>query len=156
MNTGGHRHVGWLHADDIEFDARSSDKRSALKAVAGRLARRHGGSERVLFDALWERELLGSTGLGHGVALPHARLPGLAHPIGALLRLNRAVAFDAPDDKPVELVIGLLLPQRDPERQLALLAHIAGLLSDDRVRQALLQATDPSAVATMLAHGLPG
>ena len=155
MNAHDRRHVGWLQVDDIELDARSTDKRSTLEAVARQLARRHGGNPQTIFVALSDRELLGSTGLGHGVALPHARLPGLEHPIGVLLRLHRAVAFDAPDDKPVDLVIGLLLPQRAPERQLALLGRIAGLLSDAHVRQALRQARDAPAVVTMLGHGPP-
>jgi len=145
----------WLHPDDIELDVRLPNKRMALEALSGRLAARQGGSRQAVFQALWERETLGSTGLGHGVALPHARLPGLATPIAAFLRLHQAIPFDAPDDKPVGLVLGLLLPRRDPQRQLQLLAHIAWLFSDARIREQIAQVDDAQTVAKIFAGGPP-
>jgi PTS system nitrogen regulatory IIA component len=144
----------WLQPDDIELDVRLPNKRMTLEALARHLAARHGGDPHAVFVALWEREALGSTGLGHGVALPHARLPGLKTPIGAFLRLHQAIAFDAPDDKPVALVLGLLLPRQEPQRQLELLAHIAGLLSEARFREEVGQADDAHIVAKLFA-GVP-
>jgi PTS system nitrogen regulatory IIA component len=143
----------WLRADDIELDVRLPHKRTALEVLARRLAGRHGGNPQAVFDALWDRERLGSTALGHGVAVPHARLAGLNAPIGAFLRLERGIPFDAPDDKPVNLVIGLLLPQRDPQRQLHLLAYIAGLFSEARFREQVEQAADSQAAAALLGPG---
>lgn len=143
----------WLQADDIELDVRSPDKRVALAALARRLAAQCGGEPQTVFHALWEREGLGSTGLGHGVALPHARLAGLLLPVTVFHRLQPAIAFDAPDGKPVGLVLALLLPLRESQRHLKLFAHIAGLLSEAQFREELAQAEDPHAVARLFARG---
>jgi PTS system nitrogen regulatory IIA component len=144
----------WLRADDVELDFRGVDKRTTLAALARRLAARAGASSQEVFDALWDRETLGSTGLGHGVALPHARLAGLGHPIAAFLRLNRAIDFDAPDGKPVDLVLGLLMQRNEPQRQLDLLARFAGLLSDPRFREQIARADNPETVARLFERGL--
>ena len=143
----------WLSADDVELDVRLADKRTSLATLARRLAARRGGSSQEVLDALWDRETLGSTGVGHGVALPHARLAGLSEPIGALLRLHRAIDFDAPDGKPVDLILGLLLPRGEPQRQLDFLARIAGLLADARFREQLARAGRAETVAKLLERG---
>jgi PTS system nitrogen regulatory IIA component len=150
-----HDPTNWLQADDVELDVRSANKRVALEALARCLAARTGGNPQAVFDALWEREKLGSTGLGHGVALPHARLPGLQAPIAAFQRLQRAIPYEAPDDKPVSLVLALLLPSEKPQQQLQLLAHIAGLLSDARFREEVAQADDAQAIASLFVRGSP-
>ena len=144
----------WLHADQIELDIRSPNKRAVIQALADHLNAGSSGGPRAVFDALWEREMLGSTGLGHGVALPHARLATLERPIAAFVRLQRAIPFDAPDDKPVALVLGLLLPRQEPQRQLELLAHIAGMLSDARFRDALSRADSAATVARLFTGGV--
>jgi PTS system nitrogen regulatory IIA component len=103
-----------------------------------------------LLEALCRRESLGSTALGRGVALPHARIDNLSSPVGAFLRLLPPVAFDAPDDKPVEFVLALLLPARDPQRQLDLLAAIAEKFSDGSFRQQVADVADPAAAWCLL------
>jgi PTS system nitrogen regulatory IIA component len=87
-------------------------------------------SEGELFDSLVGRERLGSTGLGHGVALPHGRLSGLAAPIGAFVTLETAVDYDAIDNQPVDLLFALLVPEQSTEEHLQILARLAAMFSD--------------------------
>jgi PTS system nitrogen regulatory IIA component len=97
-------------------------------------------SSTAVFDRLLERERLGSTGLGQGIALPHARMRGIQTPIGAFVQLQGPVAFDAIDDKPVDLAFGLLVPDATDEQHLQLLATLAGAFDDAVVRHALRSA----------------
>lgn len=87
-------------------------------------------SEGELFDSLVGRERLGSTGLGHGVALPHGRLNGLDAPIGAFVTLETAVDYDAIDNQPVDLLFALLVPEQSTEEHLQILARLAAMFSD--------------------------
>jgi len=144
--------AGWLKDEDIRLDVDAASKTSVLDAVARVLAARQGLDAKEVFDALWHRERLGSTGLGHGVALPHARVAGLGRPVAAFMRLKQAIPFDAPDDVPVDLVVGLLLPREQSQKPLQLLAHIAELLSDVHRRARVRQAADAQSVARELAH----
>ncbi len=84
----------------------------------------------IVFEHLLERERLGSTGLGHGIALPHARADQVEHAVGAFLQLREGVDFDAMDDQPVDLAFGLLVPQNATEEHLQLLAGLAAMFSD--------------------------
>ena len=83
-------------------------------------------------DNLFARERLGSTGLGHGVAIPHGRIKGLKSPLAAVLRWQQPIAFDAPDDEPVGLLIFLLVPEAATQRHLEILSEIAEMLSATR------------------------
>jgi PTS system nitrogen regulatory IIA component len=105
-------------------------------------------SSTAVFDRLLERERLGSTGLGQGIALPHARVAGIHAPIGAFVQLRGPVAFDAIDDRPVDLAFGLLVPDATDEQHLQLLATLAAAFDDATVREALRAADDS---ATLLA-----
>lgn len=93
-----------------------------------------------VFDRLLERERLGSTGLGHGVALPHARMAEVPRPIGAFLQLQAGVDFDAVDDLPVDLAFGMLVPQEATEEHLQLLGKLATLFAQERFCQELRRA----------------
>lgn len=87
-------------------------------------------TEGEIFDSLINRERLGSTGLGKGVALPHGRMQGLSHPTGALLTLQEGVDFDAADQIPVDLMFALLVPEQSTDEHLQILARLAELFSD--------------------------
>jgi len=87
-----------------------------------------------------ERERLGSTGLGHGIALPHARMAHVQRAVGAFIRLREGVGFDAIDDRPVDLAFALLVPQEATEEHLQLLARLATLFNDERFCDQLRQA----------------
>ena len=95
-----------------------------------------------LFDRLLERERLGSTGLGQGIALPHARMAGVEEAFGALLQLESAVDFDAVDDQPVDMAFGLVVPQDATQEHLQLLAKLAALFSDEAFCARLRAARD--------------
>ena len=102
----------------------------------------HGLSRALVTDSLFSRERLGSTGLGHGVAIPHGRIKGLKAPMAAAFQLLKPIGFDAPDDKAVSLLIFLLVPEAATQKHLEILSEIAELLSDADMRQRLTSTTD--------------
>jgi len=94
-----------------------------------------------ILRALWRREEAGSTGLGRGVAIPHARIAGISQPLTMLLRLRAPIPFDAPDGKPVSLVLVIIVPADDEtEQHLQLLARFASLCTDRKFRTRLMEA----------------
>ena len=107
-------------------------------------------SAQAVFDRLVARERLGSTGVGDGCALPHARVTGLGHTLAAFLRLRRGVDFDAPDQKPVDLVFGLLVPDESTDEHLQALAAIARILSDETVRSSIRSTEEPGRIREIL------
>jgi PTS system nitrogen regulatory IIA component len=102
----------------------------------------HGLSRALVTDSLFSRERLGSTGLGHGVAIPHGRIKGLKSPMAAVFQLAQAIPFEAPDELPVNLLIFLLVPEAATQRHLEILSEIAELLSDAALRGKLISCTD--------------
>ena len=128
----------------VGLDA-SSKKR--VFEQAGLLFENNQGIARVkVFDSLFARERLGSTGLGEGIAIPHGRIKGLKEAVAALVRLDEPVAFDAPDGKPVNLLLFLLVPEQATQQHLEILSEVAEMLSDRTMRETLLTATDPQAL----------
>jgi PTS system nitrogen regulatory IIA component len=145
--------AGWLQPRAIHLNVLADRKAATLRILAAQLTA--GRTFEVVFKALMHRESIGCTGLGHGVALPHARLPGLEAPTGTFFRMRPTVEFDAPDGEQVDLVIELLLPGEGSQHQLQLLAHIAGLMSEAPFRTALRCAENSDHVADLFAKGLP-
>ena len=94
-------------------------------------------SPRAVFDCLIAREKLGSTGLGHGVAIPHGRLAGLDKTIGVFIKVPKGVDFDAPDSEPVDLVFALLVPEESTEEHLQVLSNLASYFNSEGSRKAL-------------------
>ncbi|MBT9460811.1 MAG: PTS IIA-like nitrogen regulatory protein PtsN [Rugosibacter sp.] len=114
---------------------------------AGILFENHQGIARsVVYDALFAREKLGSTGLGQGIAIPHGRIKGLKKPIGAFFRLVTPVPFEAPDGQPVSHIFVLLVPEAANEQHLQLLSELAQLFSDRSFRDQLAQAPDAATI----------
>ena len=99
-----------------------------------------GVARSVVFESLFARERLGSTGLGQGVAIPHGRIKALKEAQGALLRLAQPVPFDAPDGQPVGLVFVLLVPEKATEKHLQILSELAQMFSDRAFRARLNEA----------------
>ena len=108
-------------------------------------------SDMDILDALIARERLGSTGLGHGVALPHSRMPGLDEPLAALVTLREGVDFESADGEPVDLVVGLLVPEDCNEEHLKILADLARRFSDAGLRRDLRECEDAAALLGRLA-----
>lgn len=132
---------GILDGSRISVADPASSKKRVLEHAARLLATdgEEPGVEQM-FERLLERERLGSTGLAGGVALPHARMPGIRESRGAFLRLAEAVAFDALDGEPVDLVFALLVPEDANEEHLQLLAQLATRFNDPNLRERLREA----------------
>ncbi|MDH3980457.1 MAG: PTS IIA-like nitrogen regulatory protein PtsN [Gammaproteobacteria bacterium] len=107
-------------------------------------------SKQVIFDALINREKLGSTGLGKGVAIPHGRMAELEEPVCAFIRVKNPVDFDASDGKPVDLVFSLLVPEESTEEHLQVLSTIAEIFSNTGICNALRQCDDGASVLDQL------
>ena len=140
-----------LGVDDIQLDVDVPDKARLLQRLAALLSRRQGLSEAEVLSGLIAREKLGSTGLGHGVALPHARMPQCDAAAGAFVRTKLALPFDAPDGKPVSIFLALLVPKQPTERHLQLLSTAARMFSDRTFRDKLRAASDPTMVRELIA-----
>ena len=95
----------------------------------------HGLNRSLVTDSLFSRERLGSTGLGHGVAIPHGRIKGLKSPMAAVIQLAQPIGFDAPDEQSVNLLIFLLVPEAATQKHLEILSEIAEMLSDTVLRE---------------------
>jgi PTS system nitrogen regulatory IIA component len=136
--------------DHVVVGLRVGDKAQLLQELAGRAATVVGLDRRAIFEALQARENLGSTGLGKGFALPHARLEMLNEPFALLVRLARPIDFAAIDDQPVDLVILLLSPANGGNQHLATLAALSRPLRDAAFVQRLRRAPDAAAVHRLL------
>ena len=110
----------------------------------------HGLSRALITDSLFARERLGSTGLGHGVAIPHGRIKGLTAPMAAVWQRASPSGFDAPDEQPVGLLIFLLVPEAATQKHLEILSEIAELLSDSQLRERLKSSSDAQLLHSMI------
>ena len=132
----------FLPPDNVLCDLRAADKDRLLMELTGRAAKALQIDAATLSDAITQREQLGSTGMGDGIAIPHARIASLSKPFGVLTRLKRAIDFAAIDGKPVDLVFLLLLPATPHGEQLTALASVARKLRDAKVAARLRGAHD--------------
>lgn len=139
-----------LARDAIATRVSVASKRLALSAAADVAARKLGRPAGQIFEALMDRETLGSTGVGQGVAVPHARLEGLDRLTGVFLRLESPVPFDAVDDRPVDLLFVLLAPKDAGVEHLRALARVSRLLRQGELREQLRQARTADAVYALL------
>ena len=114
----------------------------------------HGLNRALVADSLFARERLGSTGLGHGVAIPHGRIKGLKAPMAAVFQLATPIGFDAPDEQPVGLLIFLLVPEAATQKHLEILSEIAEMLSDSGLREKLMRSQDAAALHQLIASWL--
>ena len=131
----------------------ASSKKRVLEEAAALLATSIAdASQESIYERLLERERLGSTGVGHGVALPHARIEGLDRAFGAFVQLADGVDYDAIDGAQVDLVFALVVPQEATEEHLQLLAKLAALFSDDDLCARLRQSVTPQAVLAVISH----
>lgn len=131
-----------MSADRVLVGLRAASKRQLLQELAEEAAATCGLDASVVLDALMQREKLGSTAVGEGIAIPHAKVPGLPKLIGFFARLARPVDFDALDDKPVDLVFLLLAPEGGSAEHLKALARIARILRDPAMCARLRQAAN--------------
>ena len=139
-----------LSADVVQ----AVDRDAVLQAAAQRLSCQQAGAEE-LSDSLQARERLGSTGIGHGIAIPHGRCPSLEQPRGVLLRLEPAIEFGAADGQAVDLVFAMAVPDHYTHQHLLLLSCLAERFSNPDFRAALRNASNAEAMHALLMENTP-
>ena len=144
-----------LSQESVVVDLQVSSKKRLFEQVGLLFENQHALARSVVFDSLFARERLGSTGLGQGVAIPHGRIKGLKDALGALFRLGQPIPFDAPDGNPVTLVFVLLVPEKATEKHLQILSELAQMFCDKPLREAMSRATDAAALHGLIADWQP-
>lgn len=134
-----------LPRENVVLDLEVSSKKRAFEQAGLIFENNCSIARSVVSDNLFARERLGSTGLGHSVAVPHGRIKGLKAPIAAFIRLSEPIPFESPDGQPVKLLVFLLIPDHVTQQHLEILSEIAEMFSDDAFRAGL--ATDPNPAA---------
>ncbi len=134
----------------IIANLRASNKKQALQELARKAADLTGQHERMIFDVLLERERLGTTGVGQGIAIPHGKLAALTRVYGLFARLERPIDFDAIDEQPVDLMFLLLAPEQAGADHLKALARVSRLLRDSAVCEKLRGSTSADAIYALL------
>lgn len=132
---------------------KATSKKQALQMLAGKAAELTGQAERDIFSTLLERERLGSTGVGHGVAIPHGKLPGLDRVVGLFARANTPLDYEALDDQPVDLLFVLLAPESSGADHLKALARIARVLRDEVMAEKIRSTDHASGIYSVLTGG---
>jgi nitrogen PTS system EIIA component len=139
-----------LQVGAVLADVNANSKKLVMQEMAVRAAEITGRSEREIFDTLIQREKLGATGVGHGVAIPHGKLPGLPGLVGVFARIEKPVDFEAFDGEPVDLIFMLLAPENAGADHLKALARIARALRDRGLAAKLRASHDADAVYMLL------
>lgn len=125
-----------LPPSNVLLDLEVTSKKRVFEQVGLLFENNHGIARSVVFDSLFARERLGSTGLGQGVAVPHGRIKGLTDAVAAFVRLAQPINFDAPDGKPVQMLVFLLVPEQATQVHLEILSELAQMLSNRALREA--------------------
>ena len=141
-----------LPVENVMLDAESSSKKRVFERVGILFENSRQIARSQVFDSLFAREKLGSTGLGQGVAIPHGRIKGLRDAIAAFVKTQAPIPFDAPDGQPVNLIFVLLVPERATDLHLQLLGELAQMFSDKSFREQLLSSNDPVFIHQLFAN----
>ena len=144
-----------LPVEQVLVGVDATSKKRAFEEAGLLFESLHGLSRALVTDSLFARERLGSTGLGHGVAIPHGRIKGLKAPMAAVFQLEQAIGFDAPDEQAVKLLIFLLVPEAATQKHLEILSEIAEMFSDKVFRAALTEDNDAVSLHTRLTSWHP-
>ena len=140
-----------LPAANVLVGVEATSKKRAFEHAGLLFENQHAIARGTVTDNLFARERLGSTGLGHGVAIPHGRIKGLKAPMAAVFLLQAPIGFDAPDEQAVALLIFLLVPEAATQKHLEILSEIAELLSDSTLREQLKTSTDAAGLHNLIA-----
>ena len=144
-----------LSPAQVVTDLQATSKKRLFEQAGLLFENQHGIARSQVFDSLFAREKLGSTGLGQGVAIPHGRIKGLKEALGAFIRVSQPVPFEAPDGNPVTLVFVLLVPEKATEKHLQILSELAQMFSDRPLREAMMQAADAAALHQLITAWQP-
>jgi PTS system nitrogen regulatory IIA component len=135
-----------LAPDNILLDAESTSKKRVFERVGLLFENNQQISRSQVFDSLFTREKLGSTGLGQGVAIPHGRIAKLRDATAAFVKTSNLIPFDAPDGQPVSLIFVLLVPERATDLHLQILSELAQMFSDAQFRDRLLACEESASI----------
>lgn len=140
-----------VNAENISFHDPASSKKKVLENLSQKLAvNTTATTAEKIFQVLLERERLGSTGLGKGVAIPHARVPGLSHTVAAMLTLDTPVPFESADNQPIDIAFGLLVPEEDTDNHLQHLSRLVTLFRDADICEKIRTAKDAEDIFELL------
>lgn len=145
-----------LPSSNVVLDLEVSSKKRAFEQAGLLFENNCGIARSTVSDNLFAREKMGSTGLGHGVAVPHGRIKGLKAPMAAFVRLSTPIPFESPDGKPVNLLVFLLIPDNVTQQHLEILSEIAEMFSDTSFRRVLSDEPDAAVVHQMISAWKPG
>jgi PTS system nitrogen regulatory IIA component len=144
-----------LPVEQVLVGVEATSKKRAFEEAGLLFENLHGLSRALVTDSLFARERLGSTGLGHGVAIPHGRIKGLKSPMAAVFQLAQSIGFDAPDELPVKVLIFLLVPEAATQKHLEILSEIAELLGNASVRESMLVSSSAPSLHGLIANWEP-
>ena len=144
-----------LPPSNLLLDLDVSSKKRVFEQVGLLFENNHHIARSQVFDSLFAREKLGSTGLGQGIAIPHGRIKGLKEAVGALIRMKQAIPFDAPDGQNVNLIFVLLVPDRATDLHLQILSELAQMFSEKPFRERLLAAQGAAELHQLIADWQP-
>lgn len=144
-----------LAPTDVVVDLDMSSKKRVFEQAGLLFENNHQIARAQVFDSLFAREKLGSTGLGQGVAIPHGRVKGLKNALGALVRMKQPIPFDAPDGQGVSLIFILLVPDRATDMHLQILSELAQMFSDKSFREKLIAAPSSSELHSLISNWQP-
>lgn len=140
-----------LPAEHVLVSVDATSKKRAFEHAGLLFESLHGLNRTLTTDSLFARERLGSTALGHGVAIPHGRIKGLKQPLSAVFQLLNPIGFDAPDEQPVRLMIFLLVPETATQKHLELLSEIAQMLGQSELREQMKSSSDAAQLHALIA-----
>jgi len=144
-----------LPVEQVLVGVDATSKKRAFEEAGLLFENLHGLSRALVTDSLFARERLGSTGLGHGVAIPHGRIKGLKSPMAAVFQLAQSIGFDAPDEQAVKILIFLLVPEAATQKHLEILSEIAELLSNPAIRDGMLVSATAQSLHALIANWAP-
>ena len=144
-----------LPVEQVLVGVDATSKKRAFEEAGLLFESLHGLSRALVTDSWFARERLGSTGLGHGVAIPHGRIKGLKAPMAAVFQLEQAIGFDAPDEQAVKLLIFLLVPEAATQKHLEILSEIAEILSNASTRDNMISSATASSLHNLISKWLP-
>lgn len=144
-----------LLPENVILDNEATSKKRIFERVGLLFENSQKIARSQVFDSLFAREKLGSTGLGHGVAIPHGRIKGLRDAVTAFVKTQTPIPFDSPDGQPVNLIFVLLVPDRATDLHLQLLGELAQMFSDENFREQLQNTNDPTVIHQLFTEWKP-
>ena len=120
----------YIETENIILDLKSKSKKNLLEFIAMKMAKNHEVEKDIIFEKLYEREKLRTTGLGKGIAIPHARIPNTTEPKIIIIKLDAPLNFESIDGNDIDIVFALIVPEKEDSLHIDLLSNIAGMLED--------------------------